>query len=383
VKRSPWLLASLLILAACGSSSPAVDAGPGGSRSGPQIVATIEVGRMYAISAGAGGLWTANYEEGTVSLVDPRINEVVETIRVKDEENRGFLWRVDPETMAQDPEPLTMDGEFQSADLTYGFDSIWVSHDTNLLTRIDVSGSAGPSEPPPSPEPRGDAEVCDQRGAWVDCPEARWLRCVVAEAGFSVTGDAGTALEIAAQSHNLYAWNTDANRPVEDVASDEGYQPRQGTEAFSDGHRILWEAQGLHIYISSADGYSIEILTNDLIDRLVQASRVTPRAADPSGANPQPTPTGDQRFERAADGRVRVWPATEDVENAGKYLFTAPHCGLDWMIDFDASFGGRRSPTITETGTTTRSSTTRTRERSPSWARTLPSTTRQLERRYN
>lgn len=66
--------------------------------------------------------------------------------------------------------------------------------------------------------------------------------------------------------------------------------------------------------------------------------------ADLSGARPQPTPTTEQRFEDAPGNKVRVWPVTEDVPNEGKYLFTAPHCGLDWMLDFDGSFWDALEP---------------------------------------
>jgi streptogramin lyase len=533
------MLVAALGLASCGTEPADQGVAQGSGAPKPRVVATIEVGRMHAISAGAGGLWTANYEQGTVSMVDPSLNDVVQTIHVEDElgsgasdvhaldrhvwlsasdsgtvghldpttlevtaaadadsasiidmaaaptevwlaqysgmrfaepvtahgseiksanaqvpppgekysiysdiaagdagvwaldesqgtlaaisptqgdarvattgeslfkgaqadiavghgdvwvetsdaatsglarfdpttskidsisvngqdgvmavgpdalwlltheDERGFLWRIDPDTLAHDPEPFTIDGEFQAGDISYGLGSVWVSHDTNLLTRIDVTGGQAPTEPVPSPEARGDAEVCDQTGPWVYCPEAQWLRRVVVEAGVEVTGDTGSALQVVTESHSLYAWNTDAPRSVEEVASEGGYERREGTEAFTDGSRILWEAQGLHIYLSSADEKSIDSLPDDVIENLIDASNVMPMAADLTGAKPQPTPTGDRRSEETEGERVRVWPVTEDVENEGKYLFTAPHCGIDWMIDFDASFWNAVKP---------------------------------------
>ena len=58
-------------------------------------------------------------------------------------------------------------------------------------------------------------------------------------------------------------------------------------------------------------------------------------------AAPKPKPTlttTELRSEKVGDDRYRVWPRSEDVPNDGTYRFTTPHCGLDWMIDFDASF---------------------------------------------
>ena len=53
---------------------------------------------------------------------------------------------------------------------------------------------------------------------------------------------------------------------------------------------------------------------------------------------PEPSSTGEGRFEQLKDGKIRAWPTSEDIENEGTYFFTVPHCGLDWMVDFDTSF---------------------------------------------
>lgn len=75
-----------------------------------------------------------------------------------------------------------------------------------------------------------------------------------------------------------------------------------------------------------------------LVVCLVLLAACTTGERDLSGAKPQPPPTADQRFEDLPNGKVRVWPVTEDVPNEGKYLFTSPHCGIGWMTDFDGSF---------------------------------------------
>jgi hypothetical protein len=53
---------------------------------------------------------------------------------------------------------------------------------------------------------------------------------------------------------------------------------------------------------------------------------------------PEPSSTGEPRSEQLKGGKLRTWPASEDVDNEGTYFFTVPHCGLDWMVDFDTSF---------------------------------------------
>lgn len=317
-------------------------------------------GAQATVAVGLGYVWVETSSDGSarVARFDPSTPEV-QSVAVEGQDgilavgtdvlwllthddDQGLLYKVDPKTMAVSP-PLILDGRFQIADMAYGFGSLWISHSTNLLSRVDVTGSAIASESPPAPERRGDAEVCEQRGRWVDCPQSRWLRRVVLAADLEVTGDTGSALEVSAESRRLYAWNTSADKLVEEVAAKEGYEPI-GNDVFSDGQRFLWEAQGLHIYVSSADQGSVEDLPESVVQELVEDSRQVPMEADLSGAKPQPMPTAKQRFEDAPGNKVRVWPVTEDVPNEGKYLFTAPHCGLDWMLDFDGSFWDALEP---------------------------------------
>jgi hypothetical protein len=65
------------------------------------------------------------------------------------------------------------------------------------------------------------------------------------------------------------------------------------------------------------------------------------------GDEPKPEPsitTEEFRSEPLGDGRYRVWPRSQDVVNEGTYRFTAPHCGLSWMVDFDGSFWDPSKP---------------------------------------
>lgn len=54
---------------------------------------------------------------------------------------------------------------------------------------------------------------------------------------------------------------------------------------------------------------------------------------------PEPTlTTAELRSVQIDEYRYRIWPRSEDVPNDGAYRFSAPHCGLEWMTDFDGSF---------------------------------------------
>lgn len=58
-----------------------------------------------------------------------------------------------------------------------------------------------------------------------------------------------------------------------------------------------------------------------------------------SSPKPEPSPTTfDLRSEQVGKYRYRVWPRSKVVPDEGSYLFTVPHCGLEWMTDFDGSF---------------------------------------------
>ena len=54
---------------------------------------------------------------------------------------------------------------------------------------------------------------------------------------------------------------------------------------------------------------------------------------------PEPRKTvAEFRSEEVGNDRYRVWPRSADVESSGVYHYTVEHCGLEWMVDFDASF---------------------------------------------
>ena len=45
------------------------------------------------------------------------------------------------------------------------------------------------------------------------------------------------------------------------------------------------------------------------------------------------------RSEFVSDERgYRVWPMSGQVQPGVVYRFAVPHCGMDWLVDFDGSF---------------------------------------------
>ena len=77
----------------------------------------------------------------------------------------------------------------------------------------------------------------------------------------------------------------------------------------------------------------------DSLDDLIVEVSNTP------SVKPEPSPTTDEfDSEQLEDGRIRIWPRSQDVADEGTYRFTVPHCGLDWMVDFDGSFWSAEHP---------------------------------------
>jgi hypothetical protein len=51
-----------------------------------------------------------------------------------------------------------------------------------------------------------------------------------------------------------------------------------------------------------------------------------------------PPPVHDGFRIEPANGGLRFWPRSAQIEQGVVYRFVVPHCGLDWLVDFDGSF---------------------------------------------
>lgn len=75
-----------------------------------------------------------------------------------------------------------------------------------------------------------------------------------------------------------------------------------------------------------------EWAVDSLDDLITEVSGTSP-------VKPEPSPTTTEFDSEQLDGgRIAVWPRSQEVADEGTYRFTVPHCGLDWMVDFDGSF---------------------------------------------
>jgi hypothetical protein len=120
-------------------------------------------------------------------------------------------------------------------------------------------------------------------GPWSDpdCPEPTWVRAVVEKAGFQVTGDTGSALEVAngdEPGFSIWAFTPDTDEPpwdrgFEQVLADENYEWWRGwgTDVYFDGTRVVWfDAEwDLVVYLSATLD---ELPSEDVVEAVVRAS---------------------------------------------------------------------------------------------------------------
>lgn len=155
------VLSVLLLAAAC---SRVVEVGTRGDRNGPagsptghalaarhRVTASIAVGdRPVGLAVAYGAVWVANHGEGTVSRIDPAVDQVVATIRVGQGPGRlmavggavwvtddrdGLVWRIDPSTNRA--RSIDVGGRVSGAPAA-GKGSIWVTvWDDARLVRIE------------------------------------------------------------------------------------------------------------------------------------------------------------------------------------------------------------------------------------------------------
>ena len=153
-------------------------------------------------------------------------------------------------------------------------------------------GAVGPiaNEPTPTPSPSVTTTVDPVAcivGPWATyCPEAQWARAVAEEAGYSVTGDTGSALEIddGAHSFNFWAFEPEDDPSTrEEALQAENYElftEIDDTSVFFDGARLTWEVHGLYAWLTDqeqGDGPT----EKGALERIVRASIDLPYGPNP------------------------------------------------------------------------------------------------------
>lgn len=82
----------------------------------------------------------------------------------------------------------------------------------------------------------------------------------------------------------------------------------------------------------------------------VTGSGTTPSVQPVQPVRELPPPTRDDyRWEFVSnESGYRVWPISGGADPGVAYRFDVPHCGLDWMLDFDGSFWRPLDPNLPE-----------------------------------
>lgn len=145
-----------------------------------KVTATVRVGTgPYDVEWGFGSVWVSNAQAGTVSRITGR--RVVKTIKVGVEPNgltayRGYLWVTDHtagKLLRIDPQTNRVTGTLAlpGADWVTGLGgSVYVSQETDVVTRVDVKTLKATGVVKVARNPLGSAVVGTE--LWVPCIDA-------------------------------------------------------------------------------------------------------------------------------------------------------------------------------------------------------------------
>jgi hypothetical protein len=130
------------------------------------------------------------------------------------------------------------------------------------------------------PGPRG----CPRKnwpGPWTACAEADWVHRVVAESGYQVVGETGSALVAQGKGRSFYIWTTPAVRNPAATAADAGNWRRLATiDAVAiygdDDLWRFWEAQSFIFWVKEGPSGASIVPSPAELESLVEASRTTP-----------------------------------------------------------------------------------------------------------
>ena len=116
-------------------------------------------------------------------------------------------------------------------------------------------------------------------GPWTACAEADWVRRVVEDGGYRVTGETGSALVAEGKGQSFYAWTTQAARHPAAIADEAGNSRRlavvRGVAVYGNELWRFWEAQGLIFWVSKGPTEDAIIPSPTALARLIEASTTT------------------------------------------------------------------------------------------------------------
>jgi YVTN family beta-propeller protein len=256
-------------------------------RTSSRVQAVIDVGgRPFYVTSGFGSLWVSNYDDATVSRVDPRANRVVATIKVGRlasgiaagpdavwvvGESRSLV-RIDPATnrvVARIPVPRA------ASDVAVTAGAVWVSSvDANVVTRIDPTTNrvAGRVD-----VRRGPYEIdTEGKSVWVANLESESVSRVDAASGevAASIGTDGGPHDVVAREGNVWV----ASRVIERIDPATNQVVEQGSDAFEP---FLLALDGTNIWatrynntLARVDGRTLRVVERVRLG-LVQSSGVT------------------------------------------------------------------------------------------------------------
>ncbi len=140
-----------------------------------------------------------------------------------------------------------------------------------------IAGSNGvvslqPLPPSSSPDVQPPAECTGQ--CWSQGSEGVWVKAVLANAGFALTGDSGSALVGTDETSQFYISTTPLGPPLASLA-DAGYSKIQeidGHPVFGDGVRLVWEAAGRRVWVERSPKEDSQLPTGQSLIRLIRAT---------------------------------------------------------------------------------------------------------------
>ena len=144
---------------------------------------------------------------------------------------------------------------------------------TVAVALVCLAGCDREADPPPDRSRLADCST----GPWADhCPEARRAREVAGAAGFTVTGDTGSALTIERSGEVLHLWAFTPEEPELRATQlrEEGYGQKTtvgGLRVHGDGIRVTWKAYGLYVWLADAVHRDLDV-ASPLVADLVRAS---------------------------------------------------------------------------------------------------------------
>jgi hypothetical protein len=126
---------------------------------------------------------------------------------------------------------------------------------------------------------------CDSPGPWPESANGVWVRRVVEVAGYEIVGCTGSAWVAVTPVTSFYVWATEPwQRPTGMRAATEPYL----RGAFTDGTRVVWEAQGLALWVDAGPNATDRLPGASAFGWLRTASRGLPRRYRPLEMMPTP-----------------------------------------------------------------------------------------------